>query len=756
MKRLNVILYIVAVIITALISYSTTYNAIISDFEKEAMAKEQLIWEQIEINTNFINMMSVHGTLFFEHGRKSDSPYYDALKYDAATNTFSLDSIENSDLINDLGNITGIGPIPKEGFAKEEIELALEFNVFFNRFFDQYQDVTWLYYTSDNNFINLFPWVASNEFKYETTAKDFPFFSVAIPQNNPNRIARWTPVYLDGAGKGLMVTLSEPIYANDKFIGVVSVDFTNDQLSSYLISQYDGYLIDPSGTVLASSTGELPDDQIINLKDIYSLTDLNFVKIMNLNHQDVARIGDRIVYSATFEKAPWRLIITANFWEIILMSMIPIAPITVIGVLLAIAFIQIESRKKTDILLNKERELFDTTLQTVNEGIIVTDVDGKIVLMNKAAEKMTGWNNEEAHGVEFGKVFNNLNLKTREPGKNPVKLVIEERIEGHSPKYIGLVSRDGSEYYITGTARGIYSKDDTVTGVVVSFRDATLEYNQESEIQAFIEINLDMLCVFDLEGRFVKVNKKFEEIMGYSSDELVNRKFTEFVHKMDLESSLKATEAIKSNTPVQGFTNRFRTKNGYFKYLEWYTQPTHNQYFYSSARDVTERFVSKMKLEKAALKDKLTGVFNRHYLDMIIEREMQLAEHNENSLSMVMVDLDYFKQVNDTWGHPKGDIVLKQTAQIISNGIRNSDILVRFGGEEFVILMPNTSKEGAIAASEKIRHEIENYNFPIEGKLTASFGVAEHIQNESFLAWYHRLDEALYRAKDGGRNRVSL
>jgi len=756
MKVKNFFFYTIIIVITAWFSFSVMFNTLIGEFEKQAMSKMQLIWEHIEINTSFINMLAIQGELFFEYGQGAESAYYDLLEYDSITDTFDLESIGNTEDKKFLGNITGMGPIPKSGLAKADLNLAFKYNAYFSHFYNRFKDATWLYYTSENNFINIYPWVSADAYRFREDTKSNPYYSIAIPQNNRERVSKWTPVYFDEVGMGLMVTLSEPVYYKDLFMGVVSVDYTNDQLSALLGSEYESFLIDPSGNVLASNKENLTDDSIVNLKALYQLSDLNFTKLMNMEHNKIERIGNRFVYAAIFENAPWRMYVTINVWKVMGLSMLPLIPISIIGGLMAHAFGQNAMRKKSEISLKAERELFNTTLQTLHEGIIVTDTAGKITLMNKAAERMTGWKNEEALGVLFAKVFINMNLITREPGRNPVQMVLEEHRESHSPRYIGLVSRDGSEYYITGSAKAIYAENATMSGVVVSFTDVTLEHEQESEIRAFLEINLDMLCVLDTDGNFVKVNKKFEDILGYTSEELVNQKFISFVHKMDFEETKQVTETLRSNNPVMGFTNRFRTKNGYYKYIEWYTQPSHNRYFYSSARDVTERFVNKLKLEKAALKDKLTGVYNRHYLDMIIEREIKNAEQNNNALTMVMVDLDFFKVVNDTWGHPVGDIVLKQIAQVISAGIRNSDVLVRFGGEEFVILMPNTTQEGALAASEKIRQDIENHAFPIEGKLTASFGVSEHVDQETFLEWYYKLDEALYRAKGNGRNCVSL
>ena len=158
--------------------------------------------------------------------------------------------------------------------------------------------------------------------------------------------------------------------------------------------------------------------------------------------------------------------------------------------------------------------------------------------------------------------------------------------------------------------------------------------------------------------------------------------------------------------------------------------------------------------EEMAVTDKLTGLNNRHYLEKIIESILTKSDRYDEKVSLAIFDLDHFKQVNDTMGHPAGDIVLKQTASIAKSLIRTSDTLIRFGGEEFLILMPHTNSEGAVSVAEKIRMILEKNIHPGIGAVTASFGISERNKDESFNSWYSRADRALYNAKESGRNRV--
>ena len=304
--------------------------------------------------------------------------------------------------------------------------------------------------------------------------------------------------------------------------------------------------------------------------------------------------------------------------------------------------------------------------------------------------------------------------------------------------------------------------------------DATEEYLKDIQIEGFFEANLDLLCVSDIYGNFVKVNREFENILGYHTEELEGKSFLSLIHKDDLDSTLNALNDLKKQKPILTFVNRYLGKDGIYRHIEWRAHPN-GKNVYSSGRDITKRIemeeelrkfnleltklyeelkVKNKELEFIANRDKLTSLYNRHFFDEIIEHEMDQADINNEIMSLVLFDLDHFKNVNDTWGHPAGDVVLKTTAEIASSVIRKCDILFRWGGEEFIILMKKTNVDEAILIAEKIRREIENNIFGEVGHLTCSFGVASRVRYEPFRKWYQKADEAVYRAKDEGRNRV--
>jgi diguanylate cyclase (GGDEF)-like protein len=159
-----------------------------------------------------------------------------------------------------------------------------------------------------------------------------------------------------------------------------------------------------------------------------------------------------------------------------------------------------------------------------------------------------------------------------------------------------------------------------------------------------------------------------------------------------------------------------------------------------------------------ASRDTLTGVQNRMAMTMALPREIELARRQRQPLSMLVIDIDHFKQFNDRHGHAFGDDVLSATAQTIASTVRRCDLLYRFGGEEFVVLTSHTGRDGALLLAERIRENIAAMH-SIRGRttrVTVSVGIAELGDDEDADRFFDRADRALYEAKDNGRNRCSV
>lgn len=152
--------------------------------------------------------------------------------------------------------------------------------------------------------------------------------------------------------------------------------------------------------------------------------------------------------------------------------------------------------------------------------------------------------------------------------------------------------------------------------------------------------------------------------------------------------------------------------------------------------------------------DKLTSLYNRYMFDESLEKEINRAKRYAHPLSFIIIDLDYFKDINDTYGHQIGDKILIELAKILLENIRDIDIAARWGGEEFVIILPDTDKEQVLSLAEKLRKIIQEHTFEKNIALTCSFGVTTFHESDTNDAIFARMDKALYHAKESGRNNV--
>lgn len=336
------------------------------------------------------------------------------------------------------------------------------------------------------------------------------------------------------------------------------------------------------------------------------------------------------------------------------------------------------------------------------------------------------------------------------------------------------------------TGRNIPYKGKTVR--VVEFRDITKEkeaYNKsleanrrlqdeiierkyveealrasEEKFKAIIETSPDGIAISTLDGIVEFATEKSYSMWGLASvEECIGRNILEFIHESHQQKAIYyVTEMINGN--LTGAAEYLMVKkDGSLFYCEVNANILRDKnnnpigVLYME-RDVTERKHLEEELKDLATKDQLTGIYNRRKIDEVLMKEKAQAETRDHHLAVIMVDIDMFKLVNDQYGHLVGDQVLTEVTSILSQGIRSIDVLGRWGGEEFIIICTDTDLKGAVVLAEKLRQMIANHDFQMVGKKTCSFGVAQLRKDETIDSLLIRSDQALYRAKDQGRNRV--
>ena len=309
---------------------------------------------------------------------------------------------------------------------------------------------------------------------------------------------------------------------------------------------------------------------------------------------------------------------------------------------------------------------------------------------------------------------------------------------------------------------------------VTRFSNVSEEKIVEKSFTEIFNYNPEFLVITDEKFKIVKVNKTFEQIAENNLEVILSSVFLKFIHIEDIAETLNSLTKVNDVNPMVTFCNKLRKNNNNYIEVEWWCM-LNKGYIYLSGRDVTAEKAMKRKIEqtnkellmlneqlkeknekllKSAITDELTGVYNRKFFEKRVVEEMEIADRANEHISLIIFDLDRFKLVNDNFGHQFGDEVLKRTTQIAGDLIRKTDFLNRVGGEEFAIILPNTNKAQAVLVAEKVRKALEdNKHFKV-GQVTGSFGVAERMKAESLRSWYKRADNALYQAKNTGRNRV--
>lgn len=270
----------------------------------------------------------------------------------------------------------------------------------------------------------------------------------------------------------------------------------------------------------------------------------------------------------------------------------------------------------------------------------------------------------------------------------------------------------------------------------------------------------NIVCKTDANGKIIYVNDEFCKISGYQRTELLGQKHDAILHLEKQESVLKNLQATITSKKIWKGVLEHRRKNHISYFADVTIVPLLgmdeciNEFIYIG-HNITELIALTKKLNDLSNTDALTQIYNRMAFNNILETELIRAKRYRTDLSLIMFDIDHFKNVNDTYGHMIGDEVLKTIVEIISGSIRTIDFFARWGGEEFMILLPETNSEAALELAERLRVEIASYNFKTAGRVTASFGVASLKDDVHADALATRVDNALYMSKNNGRNRVA-
>ncbi len=289
----------------------------------------------------------------------------------------------------------------------------------------------------------------------------------------------------------------------------------------------------------------------------------------------------------------------------------------------------------------------------------------------------------------------------------------------------------------------------------------------------FSKCLLDAYVVVDQNGRILKCNALFAQLVGLRTKQILKAETFDEVLKLSVSGKMLSIAEIVANVAptrideVSGESGERQNLNliiGVYPLM----QDGATAGSFVLIRDVTAETNLQDKYKDKAtqsITDALTGLFNRAYFTDYMKSQVSTLESfpesaAQRTISVVMLDIDFFKKINDVYGHQAGDYVIKTTAELMRKCFRKTDVVARYGGEEFLAILPGTDVEGAAIASDKLRQTIQNFKFEFDGKImpvTMSSGVAQiQIGRENGEQAIARADAALYFSKQNGRNRVSV
>ena len=324
--------------------------------------------------------------------------------------------------------------------------------------------------------------------------------------------------------------------------------------------------------------------------------------------------------------------------------------------------------------------------------------------------------------------------------------------------------KDGTPYHVEWNISPVRDEAGHVCRFVSVQQNITARVRAEQErdlLAKALNAAHAPILITDLEARIVFVNRAFEQLTGYVADEVMGRTpelLKSGAHDLSFYEGLRAALSRGENFRAT-FTNR--RKSGELYHAEQSIAPLRDEHgrishYVSISKDISNIVQRERALRELANRDKLTGLLNRRAGEVELKLCQSSAVDAGEPYAVILGDVDNFKQINDTHGHPVGDRVLMGVAGTLAERVRATDAVVRWGGEEFLIVLPGAKAEAARELAERIRATVASNVDPDAGQVTISFGVGAWQDGETELDLLRRVDRALYDAKAQGRNQVVL
>ncbi|HSI23115.1 MAG TPA: EAL domain-containing protein [Methylophilaceae bacterium] len=422
--------------------------------------------------------------------------------------------------------------------------------------------------------------------------------------------------------------------------------------------------------------------------------------------------------------------------------------------------------------LRESERWFATALRCVADGVIATDKQGLVQFLNPAAEEALGWKLADAKGRSVEDLLLLRNPRTGEREMNPISRALQS--DGVVGIEFGtmLSARNGQQRPIDDSAAPIRDADGQILGAVMAFRDVSerlaieqsLRRSEEHFRKAFDFAPVGMALI-GLDGAFLQLNAALCRLLGYDQAELSTMYQSDLTHSSDLHvEKRQLADLLSGGLSTVQFEKRYLPKNGNDLWtlvsVSLLTQGSAPTCYLYQIHDLTERKNSEYELARLAHFDTLTGLVNRSKLLEEANDQILSAKRQKTSLAVVFLDLDHFKEINDNLGHEAGDRLLQEVGNRLKASVRETDCVSRFGGDEFVLLLPNIQTAEDISnVVNKILAEfarpmlLEGHTVTIGTSMGVSLFPDDGQDAQTLLKC---ADSALYQAKAEGRNNVQF
>lgn len=371
---------------------------------------------------------------------------------------------------------------------------------------------------------------------------------------------------------------------------------------------------------------------------------------------------------------------------------------------------------------------------------------------------------------QFDATYESFMRSVHPDDRESVETSIREALEGNFYNVDHrIVLPDGTVRHVHEQGKITRDKNSQPVKMLGTVQDITERKQMELKLREseqrfrnLTELTSDLVWQVDEHGTYVYSGVKVHDLLGYTPEEMYGKTPFDF---MPPEEAVRVAEIFKNivanKIPFSYMENTNLHKDGHRVILETSGVPLFDDKgvfygYFGTEHDITERKRAEEEIALLATTDSLTGIANRREFNLQLGKEIERAKRYNTPLSLVMYDIDHFKRVNDTFGHDTGDSILQMLTAVVKANIRTVDFIARWGGEEFMILMPQSDEASAGDAAEKLRQKIIRHSFNQIGSLTVSFGVTAFAPNDDSNTFLKRVDTALYKAKENGRNRVEI